>query len=209
MRCCFHPDYVIPLPEGHRFPMPKFGLLHRQLRADGLLSERDVVEPREASWADLRRVHTETYLTDFANGTLPERAQRRLGLPWSPALVRRSRLAVQGTIEAVELALENGAAANLAGGTHHAFPGHGEGFCVFNDVAIAIRRARARSQIQCALVIDLDVHQGNGTAAVFREDAQTYTFSMHGERNFPPVPQGALFQGRRAAGRPGRCRLSP
>src|SRR5262245_16467721 len=185
VRACFHPGYVIPLPPGHRFPMPKYGLLHEILLAEGLLRAADVVEPGEASWSDLARVHTADYLERMRGGGLDERAQRRLGLPWSEALVRRSRLAVQGTLEAARLALGDGRAANLAGGTHHAFAERGEGFCVFNDVAVAIRTCRAEGRIARALVVDLDVHQGNGTAAIFAGDAQTYTFSMHGARNFP------------------------
>jgi acetoin utilization deacetylase AcuC-like enzyme len=185
MRVCFHPGYVIPLPPGHRFPMPKYGLLHEILLAERLVREADVVEPGQASWSDLARVHSPTYLAQMRQGSLDERAQRRLGLPWSPALVRRSRLAVQGTLEAARLALADGLAANLAGGTHHAFADRGEGFCVFNDVAVAIRSLRAGGRLRRALVVDLDVHQGNGTAAIFAGDAETYTFSMHGERNFP------------------------
>jgi acetoin utilization deacetylase AcuC-like enzyme len=118
-------------------------------------------------------------------GALDARAQRRLGFPWSEALVLRSRLAVAGTLEAARMALRDGLAANLAGGTHHAFPDHGEGFCVFNDVAVAIRSCRAERRIARALVVDLDVHQGNGTAAIFCADPLTYTFSMHGANNFP------------------------
>jgi acetoin utilization deacetylase AcuC-like enzyme len=185
MRVCFHPGYVIPLPPGHRFPMPKYGLLHEILLAEGLLRAGDVVEPGEASWSDLARVHSAEYLAQMQQGSLDERAQRGLGLPWSPALVKRSRLAVQGTLEAARLALSDGLAANLAGGTHHAFAGRGEGFCVFNDVAVAIRTSRAEGWSRRALVIDLDVHQGNGTAAIFAGDPDTYTFSMHGARNYP------------------------
>jgi acetoin utilization deacetylase AcuC-like enzyme len=110
---------------------------------------------------------------------------RRIGVPWSPALWRRSRLAAQGTIEAARAALEQGLAANLAGGTHHAFPGHGEGFCVLNDVAVAIRVLQRDGLLRRALVVDLDVHQGNGTAAIFEGDADVFTYSMHGERNYP------------------------
>ncbi len=185
MKVCYHPGYVIPLPEGHRFPMPKFGLLRAILRDEGLVRDADVHEPEPATWGDLRRVHDEAWLGDLAHGTLSREAERRLGLPWSEALLRRSRLAVQGTVDAVELALEHGIAANLAGGTHHAFAGHGEGFCVFNDVAVAIRVARARGRITRAAVIDLDVHQGNGTAALFADDPDTFTFSMHARRCFP------------------------
>ncbi|MCE2389881.1 MAG: histone deacetylase [Proteobacteria bacterium] len=185
MRVAYSPGYVVPLPEGHRFPMPKFALLHERLLAEGLLRAEQVVEPSPAAWTDLERVHDRVYLENFRRGALDRGALRRLGLPWSEALVRRSRLAVQGTLEAVRMAQADGIAANLAGGTHHAFPDRGEGFCVFNDVAVAIRAARAQGRLRRALVVDLDVHQGNGTAAVFAGDPETYTFSVHGARNYP------------------------
>lgn len=192
MRVSYSPEYVVPLPEGHPFPMGKFSALYRILRAEGLLRPSDIVEPDEADWATLGLVHTSTYLHRLATGTLDRVSLRRLGLPWSRRLVRRSRLAVQGTIQAARMALEDGIAANLAGGTHHAFADHGEGFCVLNDVAVAIRTLQRDGQIQRALVIDLDVHQGNGTAAIFEGDCTVYTFSMHGENNYP-------FQKRRSS----------
>lgn len=185
MRVSYHEGYCIPLPPRHPFPMPKFPALYRLLLEKGLLRPEDVVAPRPADWADLLMVHTPEYLSRLAGGTLGKQAERRMGLPWSPALVYRSRLAVQGTINAALMALEDGLAANLAGGTHHAFPGHGEGFCVLNDVAVAIRVLERSGWIRRALVIDLDVHQGNGTAAVFAGDDAAFTFSVHGEKNFP------------------------
>ena len=185
MRVSYSPGYVVPLPVGHRFPMPKFARLYERLLAEGLLSAEQVVEPSPAAWSDLEQVHERGYLESFRRGTLDRAALRRLGLPWSEALVRRSRLAVQGTLAAVRMALQDGIAANLAGGTHHAFPDRGEGFCVFNDVAVAIRTCRAEGGPRRALVVDLDVHQGNGTAAIFADDSETYTFSVHGARNYP------------------------
>jgi len=185
MRVSYHPDYTVPLPEGHPFPMGKFAALHRILLDEGLIRPEDVMLPQEAAWADLRLVHTEEYLTQLAQGTLTRQAERKLGVPWSLTMLRRSRLAAQGTINAARAALEDGIAANLAGGTHHAFPDHGEGYCVLNDVAIAIRALRRDGLIRRALIIDLDVHQGNGTAAIFGGDDTAYTFSMHGERNYP------------------------
>lgn len=185
MRVSYTPEYVVPLPEGHPFPMGKFSALYRILLAEGLLRPSDIIEPDEADWATLGLVHTPTYLHRLATGTLDRASLRRMGLPWSRRLVRRSRLAVQGTIQAARMALEDGVAANLAGGTHHAFADHGEGFCVLNDVAVAIRRLQRDARIQRALVIDLDVHQGNGTAAIFQGDRAVYTFSMHGENNYP------------------------
>ncbi len=185
MRVSYSDGYVIPLPPGHPFPMQKFSLLHQYLLDEGLLERQHVVKPRQADWSDLLQVHSTEYLSGLAAGTLSREAIRKMGFPWSPALVRRSRLAVQGTINAALMALEDGIAANLAGGTHHAFPDHGEGFCVLNDVAVAIRVLEQSKWIRRSLVIDLDVHQGNGTAAIFAEDEDTFTFSLHGAKNYP------------------------
>ena len=185
MRCAYHPDYFVPLPPSHPFPMAKYPLLFRRLRASGWLLDAQVLEPGEAALDDLRLVHTDGYLQQLADGTLDAAAVRKIGVPWSLALWRRSRLAAHGTLLAARAALEDGLAANLAGGTHHAFPGHGEGFCVLNDVAVAIRVLQRDGRVRRALVIDLDVHQGNGTAAIFEGDADVFTFSMHGERNYP------------------------
>lgn len=165
--------------------MGKFPALHRLLLDEGIITPPDVVAPRQVDWSDLMRVHTPRYLSALAEGTLTRHAERRMGLPWSRRLVVRSRLAVQGTINAAIMALEDGIAANLAGGTHHAFPDHGEGFCVLNDVAVAIRLLTQSCWIRRALVIDLDVHQGNGTAAIFADDPHVFTFSMHGAKNYP------------------------
>jgi len=185
MRASYSDGYYVPLPEGHPFPMAKFPALHRRLRREGLLAPDDVVAPRQADWSDLRRVHTADYLAHLAEGSLSEHAERRMGLPWSERLVYRSRLAVQGTINAAFMALTDGLAANLAGGTHHAFPGHGEGFCVLNDVAVAIRVLQSACWVRRVLIIDLDVHQGNANAAVFADDDFVFTFSMHGQKNYP------------------------
>jgi acetoin utilization deacetylase AcuC-like enzyme len=185
MRLAYHPDYFVPLPPGHPFPMGKYPLLRERLESEGLLEEADLLVPREAALEDLARVHTPDYLGRLESGTLDAAEIRRIGVPWSDALWRRSRLATEGTIEAARAALEDGLAGNLAGGTHHAFADHGEGFCVLNDVAVAIRVLQAERRIATALVVDLDVHQGNGTAAIFEGDPDVYTFSMHGERNYP------------------------
>ena len=185
MRCAYHPDYFVALPPTHPFPMAKYPLLFETLLRERLLHPGEVVEPVEASLEDLRLVHDVGYLGRLAAGTLDAAAIRKIGVPWSPALWRRSRLAAQGTLEAARAALEYGLAANLAGGTHHAFPAHGEGFCLLNDVAVAIRVLRRDGRVRRALVVDLDVHQGNGTAAIFEGDPEVFTFSMHGERNYP------------------------
>lgn len=185
MKVSHHPDYYLPLPEGHPFPMAKYSLVYDVLREQGLLAAGQIMLPEEIAREDLARVHTEDYLDRLFGAGLTATEVRRLGVPWSPRLLRRSRLAVGGTVLALEAALDEGLAGNLAGGTHHAFADHGEGFCVLNDVAIAIRKAQHAGRLQHALIIDLDVHQGNGTAAIFEEDARVYTFSMHGERNYP------------------------
>lgn len=185
MRVSFSPGYCIPLPEGHPFPIDKFSALQRILLREGLISIDEIIAPEQARWEDLARVHTRDYLEKLRSGSFAKQELRRLGLPWSPALVKRSRLAVQGTLNALRFALEDGIAANLAGGTHHAFADRGEGFCVLNDVAVAIRTQRRCCASLRALVIDLDVHQGNGTASIFAQDEEVFTFSMHGAKNYP------------------------
>ena len=177
--------YAIPLPDGHRFPMPKYALLRERVLAEGLVSADRLHDPGRAAVEDLLLVHTAEYVQQVTEGTLSPAAQRRIGLPWSPAFVERAYRVVAGTCAAADAALDQGVAMNLAGGTHHAFPGHGEGFCTFNDVAIAIRRLQRRGAIQRAAVVDLDVPQGNGTHAIFAGDASVYTFSMHGRKNYP------------------------
>jgi len=185
LKVSHHPDYYLPLPEGHPFPMVKYTLVYDTLRTAGMLPATRIMLPEEAARTDLARVHTRDYLERLFGSGLTAQEQRALGVPWSPRLLRRSRLAVQGTLLAANAALDDGRAGNLAGGTHHAFTDHGEGFCVLNDVAIAIRRLQHEQRIRRALVVDLDVHQGNGTAAIFEGDESVFTFSMHGERNYP------------------------
>lgn len=185
MRVCFDAGYAVPLPEGHRFPMGKFAALHDILLNEGLIRVQDVVAPCEVAWEDLALVHTGRYLDSLRLGTMDRKAERRMGLPRTDAIVRRSRLATQGTFVAGQMALQDGVAANLAGGMHHGFPDHGEGFCVLNDVAVAIRMLQRDGDVARVLVVDLDVHQGNGVAAVFEEEESVYTFSMHGEKNYP------------------------
>ena len=200
VRVSYHPDYFVPLRPRHPFPMAKFPALHEIVLREGLIAPADVIAPREADWSDLLLVHTQSYLDALAAGQQSKQEERRMGLPWSPALVRRRRLAVQGTINAALMALHDGVAGNLAGGTHHAMPGHAEGFCVLNDVAVALRVAKRSGWIRRALVVDLDVHQGNGNAAFFADDPSVYTFSVHGAKNYPfrkppsscdvPLPDG-------------------
>jgi acetoin utilization deacetylase AcuC-like enzyme len=185
--------FNFPLPDGHRFPLRKYALLHDALLAAGVVRAEEMRTPNAAPDELLRLAHTAEYIRRITTGALDQGEERRLGFPWSPALVERSRRTVGGTIAAAAHALGHGVAMNLAGGTHHAFPDHGEGFCVFNDVAIAIRMLQRDGRIRRAAVIDLDVHQGNGTHAIFAGDDSVYTFSMHGARNYPfkPMPAGA------------------
>jgi acetoin utilization deacetylase AcuC-like enzyme len=185
MKCAYHPAYAVPLSPGHPFPMSKYPLLKARLLAEGLIAETDLMEPEVIELADLRLVHTPQYLDKLTTGTLSPAEIRRLGLPWSDALWQRSLRACGGTLLASRMALERGLAANLAGGTHHAFADHGEGFCVLNDVAVTIEVLRREGRVARAVVIDLDVHQGNGTAAIFENCDEVFTFSMHGERNYP------------------------
>ena len=177
--------YSFPLPEGHRFPIAKYALLRDRVIAEGIVAPENLHDPARVSREDLLLVHTADYVDRFTAGDLDADEERRLGFPWSPALVERSYRAAGGTREAAAFAVEHGVAMNLAGGTHHAFPSHGEGFCVFNDTAIAIRALQRDGRIRRALVVDLDVHQGNGTHAIFAGDDTVFTFSMHGGKNYP------------------------
>ena len=183
MFALYSDHYVIELPADHPFPIEKYRLVREQLLAEGTLSPEELLEPALAAPTDLRLVHTEDYWQRLTSGTLPESATRRLGLPWSEALVRRSRASVQGTLTAARIAIRDGIAINLAGGTHHAFPDRGEGYCALND--IAIRCLQRDGWIQRMAVIDCDVHQGNGTAAIFADEPDVYTFSIHGANNYP------------------------
>ncbi len=175
----------MPLPVGHRFPSPKYPLLREKLLELKLVAPSELHEAELCSSEELARVHSPEYIAAILQGTLDVRGQRALGFPWSEALVLRSRASVGGTLQAARAALADGIAGNLAGGTHHAFADRGEGYCVFNDHAVAIRALQAEGLIARAVVVDLDVHQGNGTAAIFARDPSVFTFSMHGARNFP------------------------
>ena len=180
-----NPVYVAPLTPGHRFPMAKFARLMEVLIEDGVTAGEDVIEPDPASIAWIELAHEPSYVADVCNCTLDEAGIRRIGFPLWPALVLRSRTAIGGTVLTARLALEYGLACNTAGGSHHAFTDHGAGFCVFNDVAVTIRVLQAEGRIRKALVVDLDVHQGDGTAEIFSGDDSTFTFSMHCADNFP------------------------
>lgn len=185
LRVSYTPRYYADIGEGHVFPIRKFELVRDRLLDEGTLHPSHIIEPQPAAVPDVLLVHTADYITRLRAGALTPRELRRLGLPWSKALVRRSFLATGGTINAARFALMDGIGSNLAGGTHHAFPERGEGFCVLNDVAVAIRVLRRDRLIERAAIVDCDVHQGNGTATIFAEDENTFTFSMHGAKNYP------------------------
>ncbi len=165
--------------------MAKYSRLRERILEAGILPASSLHEAPAATWDDLRRVHTAEYVDSVATGTLAPEAQRRIGFPWSPGMAERSRRSVGATIAAARNAAVEGIAANLAGGTHHAFADRGEGFCVFNDVAVAARVLQHDAIAARVAVVDCDVHQGNGTAAIFRNDPAVFTFSMHGAHNFP------------------------
>lgn len=185
----YHPNYVAPLPLGHRFPMEKFKKLYELLLCDRVADPEQFHFPDRPpqSWIEL--VHTSEYVKAYCSGTLDAKAQRRIGLPWSPELVNRTCTAVGGTVLTAQLALQCGLACNTAGGTHHAFPSYGSGFCIFNDLAIAARVLQKLGLAEKILIVDLDVHQGDGTAFIFQSDPSVFTFSMHCEINFPGTKQ--------------------
>lgn len=185
MHVFYSPHYYADIGEGHVFPIRKFELVRDKLLSEGTLTRDDLAEPQPAPVQDVLLVHTDDYITRLRAGALTTREIRRLGLPWTKGLVRRSFLATGGTIAAARHALQNGVGSNLAGGTHHSFPERGEGFCVLNDVAIAIRVLQRDKLAKRFGIVDLDVHQGNGTAAIFENDENVFTFSMHGAKNYP------------------------
>ena len=185
MKAFYSDHFVLPLPEGHKFPMAKYSRLRERILAEGIVAPEDLHEAPLASLDDLRLVHDPGYVDAVANGTVRPEIQRRIGFPWSPQMVERSRRSVGATIAAARAALDDGMAANLAGGTHHAFADRGEGFCVFNDVAVGVRVLQRNGHANRIAIVDLDVHQGNGTAAIFSGDPSVFTFSMHGDKNYP------------------------
>jgi acetoin utilization deacetylase AcuC-like enzyme len=174
--------FVLPLPPGHRFPMRKYADLRARVAA---VAPSLLREPPAATDAELARAHDAAYVAAALRGALDERAQKRIGFPWSPAMIERSRRSAGATVAACRSALASGYGINLAGGTHHAHREYGEGFCVFNDAAVAARAMQAEGLAARVLVVDLDVHQGDGTAAIFADDASVFTLSLHGRNNFP------------------------
>jgi acetoin utilization deacetylase AcuC-like enzyme len=185
MKLYYSDHFILPLPEGHRFPMAKYSILRQRIAMDGLVPPGELLVPELARDDHLCQAHEREYIHKVAAGRLSEKEIRRIGFPWSEALVVRSRSSVGATIAACRAALKDGLAANLAGGTHHAHAGHGEGYCVYNDVAVAARVMQAEGRAARILIIDCDVHQGNGTASIFKNDSSVFTFSIHGAKNFP------------------------
>ena len=185
MQIFYSDSFTIPLPAGHRFPMEKYRLLRQRVEASGSWAAESLIEAPPASDSQLATVHTARYLEKVKRGRLTALEERRMGFPWSPELVARSRRSVGGTLGAARAAWEEGVAANLSGGTHHAFPDRGEGFCVFNDVAVAVQVLMNEGMDRRFLILDLDVHQGNGTAYIFRGSPNVFTLSIHGANNYP------------------------
>ena len=198
----FYSDhFVLPLPEGHRFPMKKYSMLRERVERSGICKNGELRAPHAVTDEEILRAHNPGYLEKVVAGTLTDQEMRRIGFPWSQRMVERSRRASGGTLDAARIALSEGIATNLAGGTHHAFADRGEGFCVLNDSAIAARALLAEGLVEKVVVLDTDVHQGNGTAAIVRGDARVFTLSIHGAKNYPfhkeesdldaPLPDGA------------------
>lgn len=185
MKIFYHDQFVLPLPDNHRFPMSKYARLRQRIVAARLVPPGDLRVPPAATDAQLRLAHSAAYVERVKNGELTRPEIRRIGFPWSPQMVERSRRSVGSTIAASRFALAEGLAVNLAGGTHHAGPDWGQGFCVFNDSAVAARVMQAEGLARRVVILDCDVHQGNGTAAILRADPTIFTFSIHGEKNFP------------------------
>jgi acetoin utilization deacetylase AcuC-like enzyme len=186
MKCFYADHFVLPLPEGHRFPMRKYARLRERLLAEGIVSADDLLIPPAATDEEILRCHDAEYYRRATVGELTEAELRRIGFPWTPQMIERSRRSSGATLAAARVALSgDGLAANLAGGTHHACRDHGEGFCVFNDAAITARAMQAEGLARRVVVIDCDVHQGNGTADITRGDPTIFTFSIHGDKNFP------------------------
>ncbi len=185
MRIFYHDQFVLPLPEGHRFPMSKYSGLRQRIESDPAFTGCRLLVGPSATDEDILTVHDPDYLHRIKSGRLQDGEARRIGFPWSPQMVERSRRSVGSTIAAARAAFEDGVSVNLAGGTHHSFADRGEGYCVFNDVAVAIGALRREGRIRRALVFDCDVHQGNGTARIFTDDPDVFTVSLHGATNYP------------------------
>ncbi len=185
LKIAYHPIYKHPLPEGHRFPMLKYDLLPKQLLHEGTCMEENFFEPAIPNDKYIVAVHDPEYFYDLLNIKIPPREARKIGFPLTESLVHRERIIADGTMKGCKYALEYGIAMNIAGGTHHAYTNRGEAFCMLNDQAIGARYLQAKGMAKKILIVDLDVHQGNGTAEIFQNDASVFTFSMHGASNYP------------------------
>ena len=187
LKIAFHPIYKHPLPEGHRFPMEKYDLLPKQLLYEGTCEEDNFFQPEiiQDNEKYIQSVHTPDYLQNLYSVNIEPRKARKIGFPLSPVLVERERIITNGTIQACDYALEHGVAMNIAGGTHHAYSDHGEAFCMLNDQAIGAQYLLQNKLAKQILIVDLDVHQGNGTAEIFQNEDRVFTFSMHGKSNYP------------------------
>ena len=185
LKIAYHPVYAHPLPEGHRFPMIKYELIPEQLLYEGSISTNNLFSPATCADEIVLLTHAPAYLAKLKNQALSEKEQRHIGFPQSARLTERELIITQGTIDCCHYASENGVALNVAGGTHHAFAERGEGFCLLNDFAIAANYLLHQKLAKQILIIDLDVHQGNGTAKIFEKEPRVFTFSMHGRHNYP------------------------
>ncbi|WP_297797804.1 histone deacetylase [uncultured Eudoraea sp.] len=185
LKIAYHPIYKHPLPEGHRFPMIKYELLPQQLIHEGTCIPANFFKPSVPNDKYLVAAHDPEYYYDLLNLKIPYKEARKIGFPLSEQLVERERIIADGTMKACDFAIENGVAMNIAGGTHHAFSNRGEAFCMLNDQAIGARYLQSKKLASQILIIDLDVHQGNGTAEIFKDDPSVFTFSMHGANNYP------------------------
>lgn len=200
LKIAWNEHYAIPLPEGHRFPMAKYDLIPEQLLYEGTISKDNIFSPARLSEDRLLGVHNESYWEKLKKGNLSKDEIRKTGFPYSEQLVERELVILQGTIDCALFALEHGVSMNVAGGTHHAFRDRGEGFCLLNDFAVASDYLLQKKLVQQILIVDLDVHQGNGTASIFQDEPKVFTFSMHGGKNYPlkkeqsdldvPLPDG-------------------
>jgi len=185
IKIAYHPIYCHPLPDGHKFPMIKYELLPEQLKYEGTFSDLNFFEPQIVKSEDVLRAHTQEYFNNLISLSISPKMVRKIGFPLSQQLIKRELIITQGTIDCCEFAQKYGVAFNIAGGTHHAYSDSGEGFCILNDVAVAAQKLLFEKKANRILVIDLDVHQGNGTAKIFEKESRVFTFSMHGKDNYP------------------------
>lgn len=189
LKIAYHPRYAHPLEDGHRFPMDKYPLLMEQLLFEGTITEENLFAPTPVKEEDVLTTHTKEYWDKLQNQTLSYKEERKIGLPMSDDLFLRELIITQGTIDCTKYAFQYGVAMNIAGGTHHAYSEHGEGFCILNDFGVAANYLIKNKGLENILIVDLDVHQGNGTAEIFQHNPNVFTFSMHGANNYPMIKE--------------------